>query len=122
MAAPVNGLTDFGSAPGAAPTNTLLYGAQPILQPGADNPLTALAPTPADAWQHNAGAYQDFVARERASGVAAGTIDPIPGGRRRRDTGCGHGKHANGLPAGNDSSGGGRCAWVYGLSRFPALV
>lgn len=36
-------------------------------------------PTQADAWDANSQAYGDFVARERASGVAAGLVDPETG-------------------------------------------
>ncbi|HEX3576534.1 MAG TPA: methyltransferase domain-containing protein, partial [Rhodopila sp.] len=57
-------------------SNALNWG---ILPSDPSNPLAAGVPTPADAWTANAQAYNDFVARERASGIAAGTIDPTTG-------------------------------------------
>jgi len=51
----------------------------PIEAPQA--PQNALAPQPtwADAYDYNARAYTDWVARERAKGVELGTIDPQTG-------------------------------------------
>jgi hypothetical protein len=43
------------------------------------NPLAAGAPTLADAWTANAKAYSDWVAQQKAAGIAAGTIDPSTG-------------------------------------------
>jgi GNAT superfamily N-acetyltransferase len=58
--------------------NRLLY---PGLAIGAPQPQNALAPQPtwADAYDYNARAYTDWVARERAKGVELGTIDPQTG-------------------------------------------
>ena len=39
----------------------------------------AAAPTLADAWQHNAQAYGDWVEQQRADGVAKGLLDPVTG-------------------------------------------
>jgi len=58
--------------------NRLLY---PGLAIEAPQPQNALAPPPtwADAYDYNARAYTDWVARERAKGVELGTIDPQTG-------------------------------------------
>jgi hypothetical protein len=45
----------------------------------SDNPFVAQAPTLADGWQANSKAYGDWVAQQRADGVARGLIDPETG-------------------------------------------
>lgn len=79
MAAPVNGLMDWSAAPGGVPVNTLMPAAQPVLQPGWDNPLTAMGPTQADAFDATSKVYGDWIERERQSGVASGLLDPVTG-------------------------------------------
>jgi GNAT superfamily N-acetyltransferase len=45
----------------------------------SDNPFVAQSPTLADGWQANSRAYADWVAQQRADGVARGLIDPQTG-------------------------------------------
>jgi hypothetical protein len=49
------------------------------LFPDQSNPFAAQAPTQADAYTATSNAYQSWLARERASGVASGMLDPQTG-------------------------------------------
>ena len=62
----------------AGPANRLTGGGNGLF-PDASDPLTAQAPTLADAWQHNAQVYQDWVEAQRQDGIAKGLIDPRTG-------------------------------------------
>lgn len=62
---------------GAAPVQALDQ-PSPSLMNGGTAPL-APPPTQADAWDANSKAYTDWVAKERADGVAKGLLDPKTG-------------------------------------------
>lgn len=49
------------------------------LFPDPNDPFASQAPTPADAWDSSAAAYQQWLDQQRQSGVQAGMLDPQTG-------------------------------------------
>jgi SAM-dependent methyltransferase len=53
--------------------------AVPIVEPDASGAALGKPPTPADAWNYNTTAYQQWVAQQRAAGISQGVLDPQTG-------------------------------------------
>ncbi len=69
------------------------------------NPLTAGAPTLADAWSYNADAAQNWIAQQRAESVRLGLVDPQTGWPTKAGLVNAAQQYANGMLMGSTAPG-----------------